>query len=87
MIFEGDAAVVIQAIKHGSKNQSLYGQIVGDIIDQSSLIFHSEFCYVNHSCNKVTDALAKCASVGLDIQVWLEDCLGDIVPLVLYDVP
>ena len=87
VIFEGDAAVVIQAIKHGLANQSLYGHIVGDIIDQSSLLFHSDFCYVNRSCNKVADALAKRASVGLDIQVWLEDCLGNIAPLVLYDVP
>ena len=87
MTFEGDATVVIQAIKHGSANQSLYGHIVGDIIDQSSLLFQSDFCYVNRSCNKVADALAKCASVGLDFQVWLEDCPWDIAPLVLYDVP
>lgn len=50
-------------------------------------LFHSDFCYVNRSCNKVADALAKRASVGLDFQVWLEDCPGDIAPLVLYDVP
>ena len=69
VIFEGDAAVVIQAIKHGSADQSPYGHIVGDIIDQSSLLFHSDFCYVNRSCNKVANALAT--SVRLDFQVWL----------------
>jgi len=44
------------------------------------------FC-VNRTCNRVANALASRTSVGLDLQFWLEDCPGDIAPLVFADVP
>ena len=43
IIFEGDAAMVIQAIKTGVADQSSHGHIVGDIQDQASLLAFSEF--------------------------------------------
>ena len=85
MIFEGDAAVVINAISKGSANQSLYGHIVDDILGQASLLHFFEFCFVPRSCNSVANALAKRAKVGPDLLVWLEDCPEDITPLVLGD--
>lgn len=81
--FEGDAAVVINAITNGATDRSSYGHIVGDILAQASLLSSSDFCFVNRSCNRVADAFAK---VGLDLQVSLEDCPEDIAPLVLDDV-
>ena len=86
MIFEGDAAVVINAISKGLANQSLYGHIVDDVLGQASLLHFSDFCYVPCSCNSVANALAKRAKAGPELQVWLEDCPEDITPLVLGDV-
>ena len=86
VIFEGDAAVVINAISKGSANQSLYGHIVDDVLGQASLLHFSDFCYVPRSCNSVADTLAKRAKAGPELQVWLEDCPEDIIPLVLGDV-
>ena len=85
VIFEGDAAVVINAISKGLANQSLYGHLVDDILGLASHLRFSEFCFVPRSCNAVADALAKRAKVGLDLLVWLEDCPEDITPLVLDD--
>ena len=73
VVFEGAAAVVINTISQGSANQSLYGQIVDDILAQVSLLSSSDFCFVPRLCNKVADALAKRAKVGPDLQVWLEE--------------
>ena len=87
VIFEGDAAVVINAISKESANQTLYGHIVDDVLDRVSLLRFSEFCYVSRSCNSVADALAKRAKSGPELQVWLEDCPEDITPLILGDVP
>ena len=53
------------------------------------MIFSPSFpfvCFVPRLCNKVADALAKRAKVGLNLQVWLKDCPEDIAPLVLGDV-
>ena len=86
VIFEGDAAVVINAISKGLANQSLYGHIVDDVLGQASLLHFSNFCYVPRSCNSVANALAKRAKAGPELQVWLEDCPEDIIPLVLGDV-
>ena len=86
VIFEGDAAVVINAISKGLANQSLYGHIVDDVLGQASLLHFSNFCYVPRSCNSVANALAKRAKAGPELQVWLEDCPEDITPLVLGDV-
>ena len=86
VIFEGDAAVVINAISKGLANQSLYGHIVDDILGQASHLHFSDFFFVPHSCNAVADALAKRAKVEPNLLVWLEDCPEDITPLVLGDV-
>ena len=85
VVFEGDAVVIINAIAQGSANQSLYGHIVDDILTQAFFLSSSVFCFAPRLCNIVTDALAKRAKVGPDLQVWLEDCPED--PLVLGDVP
>ena len=73
VVFEGDAAVIINAIAQGSANQSVYGHIVDDILAQASLLSSSVFCCAPRLCNTVADALAKRAKVGPDLQVWLEE--------------
>ena len=88
VIFEGDAAVVINAISKGSANHSLYDHIVDDILGQASHLNFSEFCFVPCSCNAVADALAKRAKVGPDLLDWLEDCPENItLPLWFWVMP
>ena len=65
VVFEGDAAVVIQAINCGTAEFSSFGHIIDDIIHYLSALISSEFCYVNRSCNKVADVLAKKSRAGL----------------------
>ncbi|KAK7818417.1 putative ribonuclease h protein [Quercus suber] len=84
---EGDAAVVINAINAGDTEHSSYGHIVGDILAQAAFFSFFEFRYVNRSCNRVADSLAKRAKLSPDLQVWLEDCPQDVATLVLDDVP
>ena len=84
--FEGDLAVVINAITAGATEHASYGHIIGDILAQAASFSSFEFCYVNRSCNRVADSLAKRAKSGLDLQVWLEDCPQDVAILVLDDV-
>ena len=72
VIFEGDAVVVIQAINCGSAEFSSYGHIIDDITHHSSILISSEFYFVNRSCNKFADVLAKKAKSGLELQVWRE---------------
>ena len=86
VIFEGDAAGVIQAIKNREADQSTHGHIVCDIQDHVSLLAFSNFCFVPRSCNRVADALAKRAKTGLEFQVWLEDCPEDIAHLVMTEI-
>ena len=78
VIFEGDAAVVIQAINCGSAEFSSYGHIIDDITHHSPALISCEFCFVNRSCNEVADVLAKKAKSSLELQVWRDDMPGDI---------
>ena len=41
---------------------------------------------MSRSCNKVADVFAKKSQVGLELKVWVDDLLGDIIPLALFDV-
>ena len=84
--FEGDEAVVINAITAGATEHASYGHIIGDILAQAASFSSFEFCYVNQSCNRVANSLVKRAKSGLDLQVWLEDCPQDVAILVLDDV-
>ena len=86
MVFEGDATGVINAIKSGTAEHSSFGHIIDDIYHLSSQLNWCDFCFVNRSCNKVADALAKKAKEGEDFKVWLEDISRDIAPLVASDV-
>ena len=86
VIFEGDAAMVIQAIKNREADQLAHGHIFGDIQDQVSLLAFADFRFVPRSCNRVADALAKWARIGPEFQVWLEDCPKYITYLVMAEV-
>ena len=59
LTFEGDLALVIQALKSGKADQSVYGHIIDDVLQQASQLHFFDCCHVNRTCNKVVDALAK----------------------------
>ncbi|XP_075665955.1 uncharacterized protein LOC142635732 [Castanea sativa] len=85
VIFEGDSAIMNQAINSRLSSLALYGHIVDDILHLASQLQYHKFCQVSRNCNKVADAFAKKAQVGLDFKVWVDDILGDIIPLALFD--
>ena len=66
---EASASSPSSSITIGETNQSAYGHVIGDILAQATPFSSFEFCYVNQSCNRVADALAKRAKSSLDLQV------------------
>ena len=86
MVVEGDSVSVIEVLNNGTGQFSSYGNILGDILFQSTCFQHVEFKYISRVCNFVADALAKKASFVVGLQVWLEDLPDDIAPLVVRDV-
>ena len=85
VVFEGDSAIIVQALKHGQADQSVYGHILDDVTQQTSQFLFCEFSHVSRLCNKVADILAKKARVGSVSQVWLEDFPREITSLAFAD--
>ena len=86
IIFEGDSAIINQAITSGLSSPALYGHIVDDVFHLTLQLRSRKFSQVPRCCNKVADAFAKKARDGLDFKVWVDDVPGDIIPLALFDV-
>ena len=83
--FEGDSAAVIQSITRGNSDFLPFGNIIDDILNQVASFQFSEFFHAYRICNAMIDALAKKAKLCTGLQVWLEDILADIAPLVFFD--
>lgn len=58
VIFEGDSPIVIQALKNGSADPAVYGNLIEDTLAHAQLNFF-DFFHVKRSSNNVVDALAK----------------------------
>ena len=86
VVVEGDFVTVIEALKKGTGQFASHGNILDDIRFQSTCLQYVDFSYTSRICNSIADALAKKASSGVGLQVWLEDLLDDIVLLVVRDV-
>ena len=80
VIFEGDSAMVINALNHGSAKLSSYGVVIEDIRCQAMVFQSSIFNHASRSCNCVADALAKKAKGNRGTQVWLNNPPEDIAP-------
>ena len=87
VLFEGDSAVVIQALIQGNSPSLEYGNIIEDIRTLATDFDFCHFIHVKRNCNVVADALAKTAKTLSGLAVWLEDVPEDIAPLLLFDVP
>ena len=86
VVFEGDSAVIINALLHSAGELASFGNILDDIRLHSSIFQFVKFVHVSRNCNSVADALAKKDKSNVGTQVWLHDLPTDIVPLVLHDV-
>ena len=86
VVFEGDFAVIINALFHDAGELASFGNILDDIRLPSSVFQFVEFVHVSRNCNSMADALANKTKSNVGAQVWLHDLLTDIVPLVLHDV-
>ncbi|XP_075668938.1 uncharacterized protein LOC142638757 [Castanea sativa] len=87
VVFEGDFAVVIQAITQGNSDNLELGHIIDDIRILATDFNSSQFCHVKRNCNVVANALAKKAKDTLSLAVWLEDVPEDISHLLSFNVP
>ena len=85
--FEGDSAMVIQAVTHGNAELAEYGHIVEDIKILAADFDFIQFSHVKRNCNVVADALAKKAKDSLNLAVCLKEVPEDIVPALLFDIP
>ena len=85
VVFEGDSIIIVQALKHGQADQSVYGHILDDVTRQTSQFLLCDFSHVPLTCNKVADFLAKKARIGSVSQVWLEDFPREIISLAFAD--
>ncbi|XP_030925104.1 uncharacterized protein LOC115952172 [Quercus lobata] len=85
-VFEGDSAVIINALLHSVGAFATFGNILDDIRMLSTVFQFVEFIFVNRGCNSVADALAKKAKLIIRAQVWLHDVPADIAPLVSLEV-
>ena len=86
MVFEGDSAAVIDALRQGSGKLTCYRNVLDDIRLHVSAFQYFEFNLVGRLCNSATGALAKKASSVVGLQVWLGDLLANIAPLLFCDV-
>ena len=86
VVFEGDSAAVIDALRQGSGEFTCYGNVLDDIRVHVSAFQFFDFNLVNRLCNSIADALAKKASSVVGLQVWLGDLPTDIAPLLFRDV-
>ena len=59
VVFEGDSAIIINALLHGTGELASFGNILDDIRLHSSIFQFVEFVHVSRNCNSVIDALAK----------------------------
>ena len=86
VVFEGDSAVVINALLHGAGAFASFSNILDDIRMLSAVFQFVEFVFVNQRCDSVADALAKKAKLIAGDQVWLHEVPADVAPLVFHDV-
>ena len=69
VVFEGDSAVVINALLHGAGAFASFDNILDDIRMLSAVFHFVDFVFVNRHCNSVADALAKKAKLFVGDQV------------------
>lgn len=86
VVFEGDSATIIDALRQGSSKHTCYGNVLDDIRAYVSAFQFYDFNLVSRLCNSVANAFAKKASSVMGLQVWKGDLPADIAPFLFRDV-
>ena len=82
---EGDAEIVISALKDGSTSNPEFGHIIQDSLILANDLRLCIFSHVKRLGNTVAHYLARKAKSGNELQVWIEFIPNDIALLVHRD--
>ena len=84
-IFEGDAELIIKALRAKEVNHPEYGHVIQDSLVLASYFRVCAFSHVRRVSNSVAHFLARHSKSGLELQVWLDSLPDDLAPLVVRD--
>nr|XP_023894446.1 uncharacterized protein LOC112006402 [Quercus suber] len=82
---EGDAKIVISALKDGRTSNSKFGHIIQDSLVLANDLCFCIFSHVKRLGNTVAHYLARKAKSSNELQVWIESIPDDLAPLVYCD--
>ena len=84
-IMEGDAEVIIKALRQKDSSHPEYGHVIQDVLFLASDFQSCCFYHVKRIGNLIAHCLARNSKSGSELQVWYNTILEDIAPLVTRD--
>ena len=84
-IFEGDAEVIVRAIRSSNFSHLEYGNVICDVLFLKNVFSFCDFSYVKRQGNVVAHCLARSSKSGCELQVWQSYVPDDIAPIVIRD--
>ena len=84
-IFEGDAEVIVRAIRSSNFSHLEYGNVIRDVLFLKNGFSFCDFSYVKRQGNVVAHCLARSSKSGCELQVWQSCVPDDIAPIVTRD--
>ena len=84
-IFEGDAEVIVRAIRSSNYSHLEYGNVIRDVRFLENYFSFCVFSHVKRQGNLVAHCLARSSKSGRELQVWQSCVLDDIAPIVTHD--
>ncbi|KAK7825535.1 hypothetical protein CFP56_033028 [Quercus suber] len=78
VIVEGDYLQVVRALSASGGCNTLYGHIVNETKRLGAGLRYCSYQHVGREGNKLAHCLARRAASAADIDVWVEDLLGDL---------
>ena len=84
-IMEGDAEVIIKALRQKDSSHLEYGHVIQDVLFLASDFQSCYFSHVKRIGNLVAHCLARNSKFGSELQVWYNTTPEDIAPLVTRD--
>ena len=82
-ILEGDAKVIVQAIRSSNSSHLEYENVICDVLHLESGFSFCDFSHVKRQGNLVAHCLARFSKSGCEFQVWQNCVPDDIAPIVL----
>ena len=69
-IFEGDAKVIVQAIRSLDSSHPEYGNVIRDVLQLVNFFSFCCFSHVKRQGNLLAHCLARSSKSGCELQVW-----------------